>query len=216
MGMRHGSIAKDCTMANISDGVFRPVHPATNPRSSFEIECPIVRITGRHDFDEFFFRGSGVLCGGVDGPIQFRIFEYPSHSRENGLRALKAINSREPMRLFATDRNFTEWCGEWFSPSLGFDTGHDTVSGRFPQLSTRVMLTADSQERNSTALFYAENLNLPRPEPIRISAGDKVEEGSNRFTLHTIQRDGLRIVFSDNQEFGVTQIVARTHTDHFM
>jgi hypothetical protein len=52
---------------------------------------------------------------------------------------------------------------------------------------------------------------LPRPEPIKISAGDTVEESPKRFDLHSIDRDGFRIVFSDNLEFGGTQVVATTH-----
>jgi hypothetical protein len=179
----------------------------------FEIECPTVRIMGRHDFDEPFFKGPGILRGGIDGPIQFRIFDHLPPSQEDNLRILKAINSREPMRLFATDLDFTEWSGGWFSPSLGFDTGRDTVSGTFPQLSTRVKLTTGSEERNSTALFYAENLSLPRPEPIKISAGDTFEKSPKGFDLHRIHRDGFRIVFSDNLEFAGTQVVAETHVD---
>ena len=179
----------------------------------FEIECPTVRIMGRHDFDEPFFKGPGVLRGGIDGPIQFRIFDHLPPSREDNLRILKAINSREPMRLFATDLDFTEWSGGWFSPLLGFDTGRDTVSGTFPQLSTRVKLTTGSEERNSTALFYAENLSLPRPKPIKISAGDTVEKSPKRFDLRSIHRDDFRIVFSDNLEFGGTQVVAETRAD---
>jgi hypothetical protein len=179
----------------------------------FEIECPTVRIMGRHDSDEPFFKGPGVLRGGIDGPIQFRIFDHLPPLREDNLRILKAINSREPMRLFATDLDFTEWSGGCFSPSLGFDTGRDTVSGTFPQLSTRVKLTTGSEERNSTALFYAENLSLPRPEPIKISAADKAEKSSKRFDLHSIHRDGFRIVFSDNLEFGGTQVFAETRVD---
>ena len=179
----------------------------------FEIECPTVRIMGRQDFDEPFFKGPGVLRGGIDGPIEFRIFDYLPPAREDNVRILKAINSREPMRLFATDLNFTEWSGGWFSPSLGFHGGCDTVSGTFPQLSTRVKLTTGSEERNSTAIFYAENLSLPRPEPIKISAGDTVEKNPKRFDLHSIHRDGFRIVFSDNLEFGGTQVVAETRAD---
>jgi hypothetical protein len=117
------------------------------------------------------------------------------------------------MRLFATDLDFIEWSGGWFSPSLGFDTGRDTVSGTFPQLSTRVKLTTGSEERNSTALFYAEDLSLPRLEPIKISAGDTVEKSPKRFDLQSIHRNGFRIVFSDNLEFGGTQVVAETHVD---
>jgi hypothetical protein len=109
----------------------------------FEIECPTVWILGRHDFDEPFFKGPGILRGGIEGPIQFQIFDHLPPSREDNLRILKAINSREPMRLFATDLDFTEWSGSWFSPSLGFHGGSDTVSGTFPQLSTRVKLTTD-------------------------------------------------------------------------
>jgi hypothetical protein len=179
----------------------------------FEIECPTVRIMGRHDFDEPLFKGPGILRGGIDGPIQFRIFDDLPPSREDNLRILKAINSREPMRLFATDIDFTEWSGAWFSPSLGFDTGRDTVSGTFPQLITRVKLTAGSEERNSTALYYTENLKLPRPEPIKISAGDTVEKSPKRFDLHSIHRDGFRIVFSDNLVFGGTQVIAETHVE---
>jgi hypothetical protein len=117
------------------------------------------------------------------------------------------------MRLFATDLDFTEWSGAWFSPSLGFDTGRDTVSGTFPQLCTRVKLAAGSEERNSIALYYVENLSLPRPEPIKISAGDTVQKSPKRFDLHSIDRNGLRMVFSDNLEFGGTQVIAKTHPD---
>jgi hypothetical protein len=179
----------------------------------FEIECPTVRITGRHDFEEPFFKGPGILRGGIDGPIEFRIFDDLPHSLEDNARILKALNSREPMRLFATDLDFTEWSGAWFSPSLGFDTGRDTVSGTFPQLCTRVKLAAGSEERNSIALYYVENLSLPRPEPIKISAGDTVQKSPKRFDLHSIDRNGLRIVFSDNLEFGGTQVIAKTHPD---
>lgn len=178
----------------------------------FEIECPIVRIMGRHGYDQPFFKGPGVLRGGIDGPIEFRVFDDLHHSLEENVRVLKAINSREPLRLFATDLNFTEWTGGWFSPTLGFQGGRDTVSGTFPQLGTRVRLAAGPEERNSTALYYAENLSLPRPGPIKIiSAGDKVEKSTNRFDLHTIEHDEFRIVFSENQELGITQIVSNTH-----
>jgi hypothetical protein len=51
---------------------------------------------------------------------------------------------------------------------------------------------------------------LPRPKPIKISAGGTVLK---RFDLHSIHRDGFRIVFSDDLELGGTRVVAKTHAD---
>ena len=133
----------------------------------FQFDFSEIVIRGQADFDDPYFKGPGIVSGDIDGPLKFSMFDQLGNPA--GSAAItRAMLAKEPMRFFGTDMDGLEWAGGYFFPAARISTGgQHKISGELKQLSTGISQQLLPHYKNTTALYYSENLSLPMVDATR-------------------------------------------------
>ena len=181
---------------------------------TFEFVCSKIEVKTRSNVEEPLFQGPGTISGGVDGDISFRLFDQLQHSTARRRQILKVIDGREPLRFFATDSHMTEWVGSWFVPEVqGSKHSIAVVSGSVSRISARVPFLFGVDRKESTALYYAEQLPLTLQgvtEICKMRDGQVIDR-KLRADHTTIADEGFSILLRESHDSGFTEVIAKNH-----
>jgi hypothetical protein len=104
-----------------------------------------------------------------------------------------------------------EWTGAWFVPEVSSSQGAAVVSGFVPSISARLPLLFGLERKQSTGLYYPEQLPLSMQSSteIRVVRDGRVVSRKPRFD-HTGISDGeFSIVVRENLDSGFTEVIAK-------
>lgn len=184
---------------------------------SFEIDCAKIEVMGEQDHEEPYFSGPGSITGDAEGFFHFRLYNILEKEPKDLIRLTHvARDCSEQMRLFADDYEGTNWTGGSFFPEIQIssETGKCLVTGKFPQLDTRIAFTSFDRQPNTTTILYSAGLRLPmltgsKTQTIR---GELIECETSRHDRCDLDFDGALITVSVDEEKGRT-ILSTTYSE---
>ena len=182
----------------------------------FEFECSEITVKGILDHEEPLFQGPGTISGGIDAQIAFRLFDQYNEPKNRLPRVLESINTQEPLRLFGTDFQGTQWAGGWFVPDVRFsDNGRVVVSGELSSISARVAMCLGTELTNSTSLYYAEKLALRMQSATEteVTRNGEVVLRSRRTDHSRISDDEFSIEIREDLTSGFTEVIAQNRPE---
>jgi hypothetical protein len=178
---------------------------------SFEIECAEIVLRGRDDHVPPFFLGPGMISGRRTGPFRVRLH---NELEKNGKEIIKLWREPPMMCCDAIDYFGNKWTGGWLHPMIhGQSATRCWIEGQFPQLSVDIRLSAFETFRDTTVLYYANELRLPMLEVAEIQRkrGSEVEQISTDWDRTELDFEGSRVVVHGDAEKGRT-LVSTSHT----
>jgi len=179
---------------------------------SFEIECAEISLRGRDDSIGPFFKGPGMISGRASGPFTVRL--HNTMQKDAG-EALKMWTDPPLVCCDARDYFGNEWTGGWLHPMIhGRSATRCWVEGRFPQLSVDCRLTSLDQFRDSTVIYYSDELRLPMLEVAEIQRrrDSEIEQISTEWDRTQFDLEGSRVTVHADAENERT-LVSTTHTE---
>ena len=173
------------------------------------IECPEMRLFGRHDQEGPLFVGPGHINIRSTTSIDFTMFATPTGERTQSSRL---PDPPEPeFRLFATDYDGTEWACGWTSPRVkGMPKVGNPLAGELRSLTTNVSGPWVAAESSVELILPKLRLPMDKQLVAVYSISDEEFQRNVSPRRQTVQALGSEITFFYTPSNDALWVTART------